>query len=82
MTKEKPMTTPNPDTGAEPATAAGDAVEDLAEAAAAMAAGMRAFGERQAAAYDPMGGAVPRPAGSIQQPFLPPDPGDGIGGVT
>lgn len=76
------MTTPNPDTGPEPASAAADFAEDVAEAAAAMAAGMRAFGARQAQAYDPMGGAVPQPAASAQQPYLPPEPDGGIGGVT
>jgi hypothetical protein len=56
-----------------------------AEVAAAFAAGMAANDRRQAAATDPMAGAVelvaPYP---MQQPYIPPEPGpdEGQGGVT
>ena len=55
---------------------------DVAEAEAAMAAGMAAFRERQAPALDPMGGAELRPAESTLQPWVPDDRGDQSGGVT
>jgi hypothetical protein len=54
----------------------------VAEAQRAMDEGMRLFAERQAPAYDPMGGAEARPAESTLQPRLVPEPGDGEGGVT
>jgi hypothetical protein len=56
--------------------------QGTAEAAAAMAAGMRASDERQSHMLEPMGGAVVREAPSTMQPYVDDDPGDGPGGVT
>ena len=54
----------------------------LALVEAAFADGMAVSGERQSHMGDPMGGAELQPAESTQQPYAPPEPGDGQGGVT